>query len=195
MSPILMEETPPNAVDHQYPSSSPALRRSTRHERANDGSMPTDEDSMTKAMRLRASRNLGYSQGTPPSKSFLPLSNSQVVSNLESLGISLGRCSQENLASVSVLKNVEASRSSVLLFVSPSDDLTTSDVDEEEVDDRYDGQLLTHLVGDVSEVGLDDTRLEPYMDFTVSGRKSKSSKKNNKLPKRARMTPPIKVSQ
>ena len=83
-----------------------------------------------------------------------------------------------------------------ILFLYHNDHLTDSDVDEEEVDARYDGQLLTHLVGDVSEVGLDDALLEPFLDLTASGRKSKSSKKNNnKPPKRARVTTTTNVSR
>ena len=83
--------------------------------------------------------------GTPTSKSFLPLPNSQVISNLESLGLSLGRSSEESLVFVSVLKSVEADRFTVSSKNSVHDDLTISDVDEEEGDARYDGHLLTHL--------------------------------------------------
>ena len=36
-----------------------------------------------------------------------------------------------------------------------NDHLVDSDFDEDEVDAKYDGQLSTHLVGDVSEVGMD----------------------------------------
>ena len=148
-------------------------------------------------MCLRASRNLNFSQGTTTSKSFLSFSNSQVNSNLESLGLSLGRNAKERSVSASVLKNVESDRYRVTAKIkkSSNDHLTDSDLDEDEVDDRYDGQLLTHLVGDVSEVGLDDTRLEPFMDLTATGRRSKSLKKTKKPSKRARVNSPTNVSR
>ena len=113
---------------------------------------PTDQNSMMKAMRLRASRNLVFSQGTtPPLKSFLSFPNSRVNSNLESLGVRLGRNSEERLVSVNVLKNVEVDRFEVAPKNKFSDHLAVSDLDEDEVYASYDDQLLSHLVGDVSD--------------------------------------------
>ena len=196
VSPIREEATPMQVAEESL-APSPALRRSGRQKVAADGSKPSDEDSMTKAMRLRASRNLNFSQGTTTSKSFLSFSNAQVSSNLESLGLNLGRNAKEKSVSSSVLKNVEFDHFKVTpknkIFV--NDHLTDSDLDEEEVDDHYDGQLLTHLVGDVSEVGLDDTRLEPFMDLTATGRRSKSSKKTKKPSKRVRVSTTTNVSR
>ena len=46
---------------------------------------------------------------------------------------------------------------------------------EKEVDATYDGPLLSHLVGAVIEIGLDDARLEfMFCDFIASSRKPKS---------------------
>jgi hypothetical protein len=48
--------------------------------------------------------------------------------------------------------------------------------EEDEMDAKYDGPLIFHLVGEVTEVGLDDTRSgSMFCDFTASLRKSKSS--------------------
>ena len=51
--------------------------------------MPTDEDSLVKAMRLRAKRDIDYSQGTSSLKSFMSFPTSSVTSNLEALGVGL----------------------------------------------------------------------------------------------------------
>ena len=40
--------------------------------------------------------------------------------------------------------------------IQDTSNLTTSNVDDEEVDAAYDGQLLTHLGGVVSDMGLDE---------------------------------------
>ena len=180
VSPIRMEVTPTQRPELENIAPSPALRRSERHRAAADGSKPTDEDSMMKAMRLRASRNLSFSQGTTSSKSFLSFSNSQVNSNLEGLGVSLGSNAKERSVSALILKNIEVDRFKVSPKNKLNEHLTDSDLDEEEVDAHYDGQLLNHLVGDVSEVGLDDTRLESFIDLTAKERKSKSAKKTKK---------------
>ena len=193
-SPLLRKADYKHA-DMETLASSSALRCSERHKAAADASKPTDEDSMMKAMRLQASRNVNCSQGTATAKSFLSFLNSQVNSNLESLGLRLGRNAKERSVSASVLKNIEFDHFKVTPKNKFNDHLTDSDLDEEEVDARYDGQLLTHLVGDVSEVGLDDTRLEPFMDLTATGRRSKSSKKTKKPSKRARVTTPTSVAQ
>ena len=63
------------------------------------------------------------------------------------------------------------------LKVSPkcSSKASTIQLDDEEEEATYDGQLLSHLVGEVSEVGLDETGLGSFYDLKASGRKSKST--------------------
>ena len=68
-----------------------------------------------------------------------------------------------------------------------------SQMDEEELHDTIDVQLLSHLVGDVSERGLDEATLSSLYDLKASGRKSKadSLKKKNKTPrKKAKVSTP-----
>ena len=68
--------------------------------------------------------------------------------------------------------------------------------DDDEADVKYDDPLISHLVGEVTEVGLDDARPgSMFCDFTVSSRKSKSqsSKKKQKPPKKAKSSTPIRV--
>ena len=55
-------------------------------------------------------------------------------------------------------------------------------LDDDEADATIDGQLLSHLVGEVSEVSLDESSLRSAYDLHVTGRKSKgsNSKKANR---------------
>jgi hypothetical protein len=54
-------------------------------------------------------------------------------------------------------------------------DFVVSDDDDEEVYSVADGQLLSHLVGEVSEVGLDDVALGSCIELQAAERKSRSS--------------------
>ena len=51
----------------------------------------------------------------------------------------------------------------------------TTYLDEEEANATADGQLLSHLVGVVSEIGLDEDELYSLYELKASGRKSRSS--------------------
>jgi hypothetical protein len=84
------------------------------------------------------------------------------------------------------LRRVEFDRSKVSPKVNdyPTDD----ELDDEEDNATYDGKLLSHLVGRVSEVRLDDVRLGSICDLTTTARKSKSHRivKTKPPSKRAR---------
>ena len=58
-------------------------------------------------------------------------------------------------------------------------------MEEEELHAIVDGQLLSHLVGEVSEVVFDETRLDSLFELKASGRKSKSqkSRRRQRVPK------------
>ena len=59
--------------------------------------------------------------------------------------------------------------------------MVTSHLDEEDHHDTIDVQLLSHLVGDVSEGVVDEATLSSLYDLKASNRKSKAaSLKNNK---------------
>ena len=174
---------------------SPPYRRSARHAMSADGASRTDEDSITKAMHLQAARNLDFTLGTStPSKSFISFTDSHVQSNLESVGIGLGRAGSEVQVAVKVLKHVEVDRLSLVPKNNVYPILTKLDDDEDEA--AHDGHLLAHIVGCVSEVGLDETRLGSLCELKASTRKSKShfNKKSNTPSKRARVTKPSIVS-
>ena len=122
------------------------LRRSNRHAVSADGSSPTDEHSLVKAMRRQAPRNLDTTPGTSSPQSFLSFSNTRISSNLKNVGISMGRNDNEINMSVGALKHMEIDR----LKVSPKCNSPPPNIETEEEDEtgaKYDGPLISHLVG------------------------------------------------
>jgi hypothetical protein len=106
-----------------------------------------------------------------------------VVSNLSSLGVSLGNSSRDISVSASVLKHMKYDRLMVVSKVS-----TVSEnpfLDDEEANATMDVQLLSSLVEVVSEVVLDEIDLSSLYELRASGRKSKTSaeKRSLKRPK------------
>jgi hypothetical protein len=172
------------------------LRRSNRHPISGDGSSTTDEHSMAKAMRRQAARNLDPTPGTSVNKSFLSFSDTRISSSLMNIGVGMGNNLDDVRVSVGALKRMEIDR----LKVSPKCLSTPPNPDteeEDETDATYVGPLMSHLVGEVTEVGLDDARLGfMFCDFTASLRKSKShsSRKKQKPPKKAKISTPTRVS-
>jgi hypothetical protein len=60
----------------------------------------------------------------------------------------------------------------------------TTYVDDEEASDSFDGQLLSQLIGEVSDVIYDEDMLSSY-ELKASGQKSRScSSKKGKMPKK-----------
>jgi hypothetical protein len=156
------------------------LRRSGRHSVSADGASATDEDSMMKAMRRTASRNLDF-EGTSTRKSFLSFDNAKVSSNIASLGISLGRNDKAVDFSVKALKQVEFDRLTVAPKSSLFMDPLVSDEEEEESDVNHEGKLLSHLIKDTSEVDLEDTARDTMLcELVASVRKNKSNSANKK---------------
>jgi hypothetical protein len=164
----------------------PPVRRSGRFATTEDGVEATDEDVMQRAMRRKAEKNLDTAGTRFSSKSFTSFSDSRISSNLSSVGISLGRGSDEILASAHVLRQTELDR----LTVAPngSTELATSTVDDDEDDGILDGHLLSALVGSVTEVDLDHSELSSVYDLSASERGSRSSagKKSRRYGKKSK---------
>ena len=148
--------------------------------------MDTDEDSLAKAMRRKAAQNLDNQGITSSPKSFLDFSNTAIVSKLNKVGASLGKNEKDISISTNALKHLEYDRLKVTPRVSSKSYVSCTD--EEELHATSDGQLLSHLVGAVSDVGLDELGLRSLIELTASGRKSKTarSKKDSKSHKRAK---------
>ena len=166
------------------------FRRSMRHGVDASGASATDEDSMLKAMWRKAERNLNSPGIKSNSKSFLSFSTPVISSKLVNVGISLGSSVQDVSFSSNVLRHMEVDRLTVTSKVSafPNASLTG---EEEELHATVDGQLLSHLVGEVSEVDFDETGLASMYELKASGRKSKSQR----LRKRSRVSKSPIVSQ
>jgi hypothetical protein len=105
---------------------------------------------------------------------------------LNSVGISLGKNDYEINVSANVLKHMEYDRLTVGPRSQNIADITESD--DEEAIATLDGQLLSSLVGVVSEVDFNDSTLGSLYELQASGRKSKSSsssrsQKRGRVPK------------
>jgi hypothetical protein len=153
---------------------------------AEDGSSVTDEDTMQKAMRCKAALNLDFNGMNSQSSSFVSLSTPVISSKLNVAGIRLGKNVNEINLSANVLRRMEYDR----LTVSPKlQNITdTTDLDEEDANATIDGQLLSSLVGVVSEIDFNDDTLGSLFELRASGRKSKSTSfssgpKRGKAPK------------
>jgi hypothetical protein len=109
------------------------------------------------------------------SSSFIAFSDSRISSNLGSVGISMGRHSDEISVSANVLRHLERDRLTVTPKVSTL--LETPILEEEEVDVISDGQLVSAIVGGISEVDLEQAVLSSLYDLKASRRSSKSSAK------------------
>jgi hypothetical protein len=147
---------------------------------------------LKKAMRRKAAHNLD-SPGMPSSsKSFLSFSSPVISSKLNSLGIKLGSNEKEVSVSTRVLRHMEFDCTTVIPKASTLLDSTY--LDEEEANATSDGQLLSHLVGEVSEVVLDEEDFYSLLELKASRRKSKSSS-NKKPRKRSKFSKSPIVSQ
>ena len=133
----------------------------------------TDEDSLKKAMRRKAVRNLDYLGTDISSKSFLFFSSNSIHSKLSSVGFNLGSCKEQVDVSTNVFRHMEFDRLTVI--PKHSTVLTSTYLDEEEAIATSDGQLLSHLIGEVLEGGLDDDGLNSLYELKASCRKSKST--------------------
>jgi len=104
----------------------------------------------------------------------LSFSTPHISAKLNSVGVSLGSSEKEIVVSTKALRHMEFDRLKVTPKLSSKSDTTLID-DDEELHANTDGQLLSHLVGEVSEVDLDEAMFGSVYDLKASNRKSKSS--------------------
>lgn len=155
------------------------IRSSKRNAAAND------EDSLERATKLKAKRNLDapHKNGTDLF-SLAPLDDSTIFSNIDNVGVSLG--SSVNFSTfVNELKWNELSklRVSVLVNRNLNDDLVDVGVENMEMEEEFDRLALNLLCGDLVE-GVSDGDCEPLFALQDSPRNKNSSfgkrKKNKK---------------
>jgi hypothetical protein len=72
-----------------------------------DGDAATDEDSMAKAMRRKATVNLGSPSKEKSSKSFLSFSTPHISDNLSSVCVSLGNSIYDIIVSAKALRHMK----------------------------------------------------------------------------------------
>jgi hypothetical protein len=133
----------------------------------------TNEDTMQNAMRRKAEKNL-YAAGSKHSKaSFTAFLDSRISSNLGSIGVSMGQHPVDISVSANVLRHMERDRLTVVPEVFTG--LETIVLGKDEADDILDGQLLSPLVGNISEVDLEQSGLRSLYDLKAYGRCSRSS--------------------
>jgi hypothetical protein len=130
---------------------------------------------MAKAMRRKAEANLDFSGTVNSSKSFLSFPTPLMASKLHNVGLSLGTSISSISVSANALRRMEFDRLKFTPTLSGKSDTCFSDEDDEEAYAVSDGQLLSHLVGEVSEVGLDDTALDSCIELQATERKSRLS--------------------
>ena len=113
------------------------------------------------------------------------------------MGFSLGSSVDAISVSTKALKRMEFDRLKFSPMPTSKSDLSFSDVDDEDAYAVSDGQLLNHLVGEVSEVGLDDVAMGSCIELQATDRKSRSSSlKRNAWPnKKARFAKTPMVSK
>jgi hypothetical protein len=129
---------------------------------------------MQKAMRRKAAMNLDFSGMSSKASSFISLSTPIISSKLNAVGIRLGKNASEVCLSANVLRHMEYDR----LTIKPklqNNLVENSVLDEEEAIATIHGQLLSSLVGVVSEIDFDETMPGSFYDLCASGCKSKSS--------------------
>jgi hypothetical protein len=118
-----------------------------------------------------------------------------ISSKLAIVGVNIGSSDKEISFSSNALRRMEVDR----LTVIPKDSTfsCTSYDDDEDAIATSDGQILSHLIGEVSYVIMDDARLRSLDELKASSRKSGScsSKKGKKPKKRAKVSPHIIVSR
>jgi hypothetical protein len=106
------------------------------------------------------------------------------------VGDSLGSSFDAISVSTKALKHMEFDRLKCTPMVMSKSGTYPINDDEEEADTISDGQLLTHLIGEVSEVRLDDAVLDSCYELQTTHRKSRASslKKYSWPNKKARVT-------
>jgi hypothetical protein len=110
-------------------------------------------------MCRKAAMNLDSTGNGRNSKSFLSFSTPIISAKLNSIGVSLGNSVDVIAVSTMDLKHMESDRLKCNPIVSSKLNTSLIDDDDEEGYAISDGQLLSHIVREVSKVGLDETML------------------------------------
>jgi hypothetical protein len=173
-------------VDGMYKWKDTNLRHS------NNTQIRSDEHTLQKTTRMAEIRNLE----APGTKSFVYFPNSHISSNLDKLGISLGRDDNVIRSSTIAIKNIEKDRLVVTAknkkqqkdnSKNNKKSPTITDYSNEDRDEKLE-VTLNHICGDINEETQEQNYKNIYCDIKIVPRKSKSSSankiKNGKPPKK-----------
>ncbi|XP_071677192.1 uncharacterized protein [Lolium perenne] len=105
-------------------------------------------------------------------------------SNLISLGVSLGFRSDEISVSANVLRQTELDRLTVAPNVSTGPETTV--IDDADDDDILDGQILSAIIGNISEVDLEHAELSSDLQASERGSRSSAGKKSRRYGKNSK---------
>ena len=161
------EVTPQNTIAAGSSQFTP-LRRSKRREAT------ADEDSIERASRLVAKRNLEVDEGKHYSNSILSFSNEHISDNIQNIGISIGKDANAVNSSVLHLKKVEKDR---FKLPSTTQNCQDSHSDIDDSDCEIDHLALDHLCGDLTEELMDDDDLNHNLSCKTSKKLSVARKK------------------
>jgi hypothetical protein len=149
------------------------VRRSKRNADA------ADVDSLEKAERRVAVKNLEEPQGNLNVNSFCSFSNTHIKKNLGGVGISLGNTDDLKIGSIALLKNVETER----LRPSMGSNINEKECDSEEEEIVPDTFTISRLCGDLTEEVMDDNNADldgVLVNVSIKVAKTKKKKKLNK---------------
>ncbi|XP_062188905.1 uncharacterized protein LOC133892218 [Phragmites australis] len=116
-----------------------------------------DDDSIQKAKKRAAWKNLDFSGGNTTDLSFIPFSVNEISSHVSALGVSVGNNPNLVVDSVNLLKDIELSR----LRAEPSstDVFSKNNLLSDEEDNELENIALGHLCGDLMDEVMDDDRI------------------------------------
>ena len=174
-------------IKKHAPATNTTLRRS------NHGQAKNDEHTLEKAARMAATRNLEGNQ------SFASFSDSRFSSNLDNIGVSLGRDDNVIRSSTIAIKNIEIDRLVVAAKkkvenkdknnVKNKSASNITDFSDEKGEERREA-VLNHVCGDINEDSLEQEYDHVFSDLNPIPRKKKSTSatkiKNGKPPKNPR---------
>nr|XP_051221362.1 uncharacterized protein LOC127339565 [Lolium perenne] len=105
-------------------------------------------------------------------------------SNLISLGVSLGFLPDEISVSANVLRQTELDHLTVAPNVSTGPETTV--IDDDDDDDILDGQILSAIIGNISEVDLEHAELSSDLQASERGSRSSAGKKSRRYGKNSK---------
>jgi hypothetical protein len=163
-------------------------KANTRSRKSKRRADTTAELSMERAERLKAARNLDFTQENGNKNtshaSFLQFPNEIVVDNLNAVGISLGNSKELVSSSVACVKEVELKRFETTLIEDRINSVFDREEKEEMENEEVDKLILSSLCSEIMDEVMDLGNAYSLDCEITSSNKSSSSPKGWKKPRR-----------